>query len=52
MSKREILYLEIVHLELTFTLNVSFELRCMFEATDTDWLMLDICFIRPWVGIK
>ena len=37
MSKREIL-----HLELTFTLNVSFRLRCIFGATDTDWLMLDI----------
>ena len=37
MSKREIL-----RLELTFTLNVSFRLRCISGATDTDWLMLDI----------
>ena len=34
--------MEILHLELTFTLNVSFRLRCISGATDTDWLMLDI----------
>ena len=36
MSKREIL-----HLELTFTPNVSFNLMCMFAAADTDSLTLD-----------
>ena len=34
--------MEVLHLQLTFTLDVSFRLRCISEATDTDWLMLDI----------
>ena len=33
---------EALHLQLTFTLGVSFGLRCISDATDTDWLMLDI----------
>ena len=40
MSKREIF-----HLELTFSLNVSFRLRCVLRETDTDSLTLDISLI-------